>query len=98
MIQPATRLEMLLPVPETPAEGLALAPRLTTLRGKTIGFIDNGWRSLGLSLDVLEELLYERYEIEGIVRKKTAAGVPLKKEEFEDLAAQADAVVTGLGN
>lgn len=98
MGQLTERFEMLLPVPDVPVEGMDSAPRLSSLRGKTIGFIDNGWRSLGFSLDVFEELLYERHEVRQIVRKKTPAGVPLKKEEFEDLAAQADAVVTGLGN
>ncbi len=98
MTQTSTRFDMLLPVPETPIQGLPLAPRLSSLRGKTVGFIDNGWRSLGLTLDLFEELLYERHEVAGIIKKKTAAGVPLTKEEFADMASKADAVICGLGN
>ena len=93
-----TGLSMLLPTPESASKGQPLAPRVSSLRGKTIGFINNEWWSLGLTLDVFEEMLYEKHEIAGIVTKMTKPGVPLNKEEFEDLVSKADAVITGLGN
>ena len=53
-------LSLLLPTPETPAGGTPPAPRLTSLRGKTIGVINNQWWSFNVSLEQFEELLYER--------------------------------------
>lgn len=91
-------LSLLLPTPETPVSGTPPAPRLTSLRGKTIGVINNQWWSFNVSLEQFEELLYERYEIEGVVTKLTEIGVPLTPEAMEDLTAKADAVINGLGN
>ena len=51
-----------------------------------------------MTLEQFEELLYERYEIGGVVTKLTEPGIPLTAEEMEDLTAKADAVVIGLGN
>ncbi len=96
----STRLTMLLPTPEAQVKGTPPAPRLTTLRGKTIGFIDNKWWSWGVTLEVFETLLHEKHEIKGTMTrtKKASAGVPLTPQDFEDLASSVDAVVCGLGN
>ena len=91
-------LSLLLPTPETRPGGAAPAPRLTSLRGKTIGVINNQWWSFNVSLEQFEELLYERYEIGGVVTKLTETGIPLTPEAMEDLTAKADAVINGLGN
>ena len=91
-------LSLLLPTPETRTGGAAPAPRLTSLRGKTIGVINNQWWSFNVSLEQFEELLYERYEIGGVVTKLTEPGIPLTPEAMEDLTAKADAVINGLGN
>ena len=91
-------LSILLPTPEAESKGTQMAPRLSSLRGKTIGFINNQWWSLNITLDVFESLLYEKHEIKEIVTKLTRPGVPITPEELEDLASNADAVITGLGN
>ena len=92
------RLEVLLPVADAPPDSLPLAPRISSLRGKTVGFINNGWWSLGVTFQVFEDLLFERQDIAGIVTKFRRHEEPLSKPEFEDLVSKADAVICGLGN
>ncbi len=91
-------MTILLPTPEAQVKGTPLAPRLSSLRGKRVGFINNQWYSMNLTFEVFEEMLYEKHDISGVVKKLTQPGVPLTKDEFQDLAGKVDAVITGLGN
>ena len=69
------------------------------LRGKTVGYIDNGWRSFGVAVPRLEELLREVHGAAQFIRyKKPWLTRPLAKDIFQDLVARADVVVVGLGN
>ena len=80
------------------ADGPALAPRLTGLQGKTVGLISNGWRSIGISYGELRKLLEEEFEVTNVVEKHATVSGPVPAEDFEELAAQVDAVITGLAN
>ncbi len=95
---PDEPLSLLLPTPETSVNDTRPAARLTSIRGKRIGFINNQWWSFNSTLNQFEELLYEKHEIADTVTKLTEIGIPLTPEALEDLAGNADAVITGLGN
>ena len=66
---------------------------------KEIGISEQEFlQTLSFSFKKMSDLLYEKHEIAGIVVKRRTHEEPLKKDEFEDLVAQADAVICGLGN
>ncbi len=77
---------------------LRLAPRLDSLAGKTVGFINNRWRCMDIACDEMRTLLKERYEVSSFIEKQTASATPLKETELLDLAKRVDAVITGMGN
>ncbi|MCS7206692.1 MAG: hypothetical protein NZ951_01985 [Dehalococcoidia bacterium] len=95
----ASTIEVLLPIAETEdGHKLRLAPRLETLAGKTIGFINNDWISLDITYDEFKRLLQSQWEVRGFVEKRKAKSSPLPPHDIDDLARRADAVITGLGN
>ncbi len=83
-----------------PAPGRAgMAPRLTTLDGKTIGVIWNGRaygdRILGAVLDALKA----RHRIKEVVfRQKPYIGNIAPEEILDEIAARADGAITGVGD
>ncbi|MCL0102222.1 hypothetical protein M1O29_03975 [Dehalococcoidia bacterium] len=91
-------MELLSPTAEAPKALSKLAPRVEALSGKTIGFIDNGWWSMGLIFDMLEIELKERYGIAQVVRQDKPKSSPVPKQQLETLAEKCDAIITALGN
>lgn len=91
-------MELRIPIAERFPSGLKLAPRLRTLQGKTVGFIHNGWWSLGVVFDSLEIALKEREGVTRVVRQMKTPTLPVPRASLEALAHSCDAVVTGLGN
>lgn len=90
---------VLMPYAEDPAARTkALAPRLDTLRGKTIGIINNGWNCMNVTADELRRLLLNQYKAAEVIEKKSTASLKLATPELEDLARRADAVICGMGN
>jgi len=88
-----------MPYAEEPAARTkALAPRLDTLRGKTIGVINNGWNCMNVTTDELRQVLVAQYGAAEVIEKKTIASLKLATPELEDLARRADAVICGMGN
>ena len=80
------------------APGTAKAA-LTSLAGKTVGFIDNAKPNFGQLADDLGELLMSKYGVARIVkRRKPSASVPAKPEVIEELSAECDVVITGSGD
>lgn len=76
---------------------ICLASPVPDLNGKVIGFIDNGWWSLKVTLRRLQELFEQRYGAEIIWRTKQGSK-PTSKEVFEELTAKADLVICGMAN
>ena len=96
--EPGTFL-VLSPLPECFPPGGVLAPRLDTLRGKTVAFLDNNkLQPTNRYFDLLGRLLQARDGVQTIVHaQKPFFTRPARDEVLQPLLTQADAVVTGVG-
>lgn len=90
--------KVLNPTSEMESDEFALAPRLSSLAGKTVGFISNGKEGTKGFFAHLERLLKEQLQVgEVIYLTKSNYSAPAE----EEIAAQAagwDLAVTGLGD
>lgn len=87
------------PTPDRFPEGGTLAPRLDTLRGKSIAFLDNNkLQPLNRYFHRLGELLKEREGVKEIVHhQKPYFTRPARPDVLGPVVEHADAAVTGLG-
>ena len=90
---------VLSPQPEMFQQGGQLAPRLDTLRGKTVAFLDNNkLQPRNKYFDLLEAFLKEREGVREVIQaKKPFFTRPARDEVLKPLMARADAVITGVG-
>ena len=87
-----------MPHAESGAPKHTLAPRLDTIAGKTIGLINNAWRSVDITYKVFHQILCEKYEVAEVIEKrKPSASTPMPQDAFDELATRADAVIVSLG-
>lgn len=86
------------PTPEkVPPRGQA-APRLDTLKGKTVGFISNGKEGTKGFFAHLEKMLRERYGVKDVIfRTKTNYSAPADKHIADEIKRW-DAVISGIGD
>lgn len=94
---------ILLPHGEVKAGQMKLAPRLASLQGKRVGFLDNElWRSMHILVDELGKVLTGEYGVAGtetIYMNPLKGALPKKyQDQLRDLSRRVDAVVSGLGN
>ena len=78
-------------------EPLALAPALPSLKGATIGLLDNAKIGTARFYDRLEALLREHGVREIVRRRKPDSSRPVPRAMLDELA-QADAIVSGIGD
>ena len=72
----------------------ALAARLTSLAGTTIGLVDNTKRNSDVFLQNVEALLRDQYGVSQVVfRRKANANTPAPPELIDQVAAPCDAVI-----
>jgi hypothetical protein len=84
---------------QTSSARVASLPRFADLRGKVIGFLDNSKPNADKLAERFAELLKEKYGVAGLIsRRKLTAQQGAPKEYLDELAAQADFVLTGLGD
>ena len=84
---------------QTSAAKIASVPRFTSLQGKTVGILDNSKPNADALAERLAELLKERYGIANVIsRRKLTAQQGAPKNYIEELSAQADLVLAGLGD
>ena len=90
---------VLSPQPEFFPPGGVLAPRLDTLRGKTIAFLDNNkLQPQNRYFQLLGNFLKEREGVREIIyAQKPFFTRPAREEVLKPLMTQADAVITGVG-
>jgi hypothetical protein len=74
-------------------------PQFADLRGKVVGLLDNSKPNADLLGERFAALLQERYRVAGVVmRRKITAQQGAPKEYLDELASQADFVLSGLGD
>ena len=84
---------------QTSASRVAALPRFPDLRGKVVGLLDNSKPNADKLGERLAELLKERFGVAGVVvRRKLTAQQGAPKQYLDELSAQADFVLSGLGD
>jgi hypothetical protein len=84
---------------QTSTAQIASLPQFTELRGKVLGLLDNSKPNMDKLADRFAELLKEKYGVAKVIsRRKLTAQQGAPKEYLDDLAAQADFVLSGLGD
>ena len=69
------------------------------LRGKVVGLLDNSKPNADKLAERFAELLIEKYGVANVItRRKLTAQQGAPKQFLDELAAQADIVLSGLGD
>ena len=91
-------MDILIPTAGFREKDTALAPPLAGgLGGKTVGFMDNGWPSMGKLFAHLSKDLKERHEVSAVIHERfPASSVPA--DVLERVVKGCDAVIVALGN
>ena len=83
----------------TSATRIAALPRFPDLRGKVVGLLDNSKPNADKLEERFEELLRDKWGVAGVIkRRKISAQQGAPNEILDELAAQADFVISGLGD
>jgi hypothetical protein len=81
------------------AEGLTLAARPADLSGTKIGLLENGKQNARRLLEDVADVLHDRYGAgEVTLRRKENFAQPAAPELVDELSAEADVVVIGVGD
>ena len=84
---------------QTSAAKVAGLPQFTDLRGKVVGWLDNSKPNADKLAERFAELLIEKYGVAKLItRRKLTAQQGAPKQYLDELAAQADFVISGLGD
>ena len=84
---------------QSSAAKVASLPQFADLRGKVIGLLDNSKPNADKLGERFEQLLREKYGVAGVVkRRKLSAQQGAPKQYLDELAAQADFILSGLGD
>ncbi len=86
------------PMNETPVEAPASAPRLATLKGRTVALLDISKPGGSIFLDRIEQRLKEQYQVAVVIREmKPTFAKPAPLALLEALSG-VDAVIEGLAD
>ena len=84
---------------QTSAAKVAGLPQFTDLRGKVVGLLDNSKPNADKLAERFAELLKEKYGVAKVIsRRKLTAQQGAPKQYLDELASQADFVLSGLGD
>jgi hypothetical protein len=88
------------PTGARPVETYSIAPRLTALNGKRVGLLHNVKTNAKELVCEIFDLLQERYDVSlvGPVLTAGQSGMLARPEQLEQLAREADLVVTAVGD
>lgn len=91
------KIELIVPVAPDGGQAKSISNRPASLRGKTIGLLDNDWSSYDVFLDSVERLFKGQ-----AIRSASRIHHPqrrnvLPKSELDALAGQMDTAIVGLG-
>lgn len=90
-------LRILDPVTDFDSNDGVMAPRLDTLNGKVVGMYQNGKLNAGKLLDLIADILSERYDLKGIVRGNYIGNRVMRPNEWRDIE-QCDAIILTNGD
>ncbi len=94
-----TRLQVLDPTTESVPQSAIVAPRPDTLDGKVIGLLANGKLNSVEILQMVNDILADRYEFKQVVtRNKGNASRPCPADIMGEMADQCDVVITSSGD
>lgn len=97
---PAARGKLVLmnPVGYLTAAETSVAPRVSDLDGKVVGFLFNGHWAAPVVFKTVREKLVERFKFSEVVDKlKPKVGAPSPSEDIDDVASRCDLAVLGVG-
>ena len=84
---------------QTSGKRIAPLPRFVDLRGKVVGLLDNSKPNADKLEERFAELLKERFGVANVItRRKISAQQGAPEPYLNELAAQADFVLCGLGD
>jgi DNA-binding ferritin-like protein len=84
---------------QTSAAKVAAVPRFQDLHGKVVGLLDNSKPNADKLAERFAELLTKEYGVAKVIsRRKLTAQQGAPKEYLDELAGQADFVLSGLGD
>ena len=84
---------------QTSATKVAAVPRFQDLHGKVVGLLDNSKPNADKLAERFADLLKKEYGVAKVIsRRKLTAQQGAPKEYLDELAAQADFVLSGLGD
>jgi len=84
---------------QSSAAKVAGLPQFTDLRGKVVGLLDNSKPNMDKLAERFAELLKQKYGVAHVIsRRKLTAQQGAPKQYLDDLASQADFVISGLGD
>ncbi|MBI3325456.1 MAG: hypothetical protein HYZ81_01965 [Nitrospinae bacterium] len=92
-------VDVLIPIDEDKPPEHMPAPRLATLHGKVLGFLDNTKENLAALFDIIQRELARQYALKEVIRRQKAhyaMRAPLSL--LEELAKTCDAVIVGVGS
>jgi hypothetical protein len=91
-------IEVLDPTNEDAPEAVALATRLPSLAGTTVGLLSNGKAGTARLFDHMEALLRDRYRVADVVRRTKGNYSAPAEDELMDEAATWSALFAGTGD
>ena len=78
---------------------VAAVPKFSDLRGKVMGLLDNSKPNADKLGERFEQLLRDKYGVAGVIRRRKLTAQEGAPTQFlDELAAQADFVLSGLGD
>lgn len=84
---------------QTSAAKVAGVPQFADLRGKVVGLLDNSKPNADKLAERFAELLQENYGVASVItRRKLTAQQGAPQQVLDELASQADFVISGLGD
>ena len=84
---------------QSSAARVAAVPKFSDLRGKVMGLLDNSKPNADKLGERFEQLLRDKYGVAGVIRRRKLTAQEGAPTQFlDELAAQADFVLSGLGD
>lgn len=93
-----TKINILLPIGESvgPTKA-ALAPRLESLQGKTIGVLSNSWQCMTVVGDELRLRLVGDYGAKEVLKFEAHLTMPMAPALMAEAIERCDAAIVGMG-